>query len=387
MRKPIIAIALALVLGGAGAGPARAADPYVIYVVLPLTGFAAFVGQAVAKTLDLVADNENRHGGINGQPVKFIVEDDQSSPQVAVQLTNGIIARHVPVMLGSTISAMCQAQSPLVKDGPVVWCFSPVVRPPAGSYMFTTLQTTEDYIEVCLRYALGRGWRRVAVVATTDASGQDFDASFDRVIARPEFRAINVVDRDRFNIGDISTTAQVSRVKGSGADALLAWPTGTAIGTFFRNLQDAGVDLPTFTTPANGIFSLMRNLASVLPTNLYFPGTGVYAPNLLPPGPVKTAVFQYLDAMRAHNTVPDQGTIAAWDPPVIVIQALRKYGTNATAAQIRDYIDSYRGPGIIGQYDFQRYPQRGLNASSVLMVRWDKTRQDWTGVSKPGGAP
>jgi branched-chain amino acid transport system substrate-binding protein len=387
LRRVVVSVVLALALGLGIAAPAKAADPYTIYVVLPLTGFAAFIGQEISKTLGIIEEMTNARGGINGQPVKFSIADDQSNPAVAVQLTNGILARKVPVMLGSTISAMCQAQTPLVKDGPVLWCFSPVIRPPAGSYVFTTLQATEDYIEACLRYAQGRGWRKIAAIATTDTSGQDFEASLDRVLAKPEFRGITIAVRDRFNVSDISAAAQVARVKNSGAEAMLAWPTGTAIGTFFRGLQDAGVDIPTFTTPANGIYSLMRSLGQIIPSFLVFPGTGSYAPNLLSAGPVKTAVFQYIDSLRARGMVPDQSTVASWDPPVIMIQALRKYGTKATAEQIREFIANYRGPGIAGMYDFKAHPQRGLDASTVLLVRWDKTRQDWGGVSKFGGEP
>jgi branched-chain amino acid transport system substrate-binding protein len=383
-RKLAIAAMAGLVLGAAG--PVQAADPYEIPVVLPLTGFAAFIGKGIVDTLTIVEDLTNRKGGIRGRPVKFVVADDQSSPAVAVQLTNAIVAKHAPVMMGSTISAMCQAQAPLVKDGPVLWCFSPVVRPPAGSYMFTTLQATEDYIDAVLRYAQGRGWHKLALIATTDASGQDFDASFDRTIVKPEHRGETVVARDHFAIGDISVAAQVARIKSSGAEAILGWPTGTAIGTLFRAMADAGVDLPVFTTPANLIFTQMRSLTAV-PSQLYFPGTASYAPNLLPAGPLKQAVFEYLDAVRARGMPADQATLAAWNPPLIVIEALRKLGTNASAEQIREYIASYHGAGAIGQYDFRANPQRGLNAGSVIIVRWDKTRQDWYGVSKFGGEP
>lgn len=386
-RRVVLIAAVALLLAAGSAFPARAADPYEIRVVLPLTGFAAFVGQGIVTTLGVVEDLANKHGGIRGRPVKFVVEDDQSSPAVAVQLTNGVIARHVPVMLGSTISAMCQAQAALVRDGPVVWCFSPVIRPPAGSYMFTTLQATEDYIDVCLRYAQARGWRKIAVIATTDASGQDFDASFDRVIAKPEHRAETIVVRDHFNITDLSAAAQIARVKSSGAEAIFGWATGTAIGTLLRAGVDAGVDLPIFTTPANLIYGQMRSIAAVVPTNMYFPGTGAYAPNQLRAGAFKTAVFEYLDALRARGITPDQSTLASWDPPLIVIEALRKYGFNATPTQIREFIASYKGAGAMGQFDFPARPQRGLDGSSVLIVRWDKARQDWIGVSKFGGEP
>ena len=62
--------------------------------------------------------------------------------------------------------------------------------------MFTVLQTTDDYIDVCLRYAEARGWHKLAVITTTDASGQDFDATLDRVMAKLQTRLVAAL-RDR----------------------------------------------------------------------------------------------------------------------------------------------------------------------------------------------
>ena len=80
-----MALTAALVL--ASLVPARAAEPYDIYVILPLTGFAAYPGQTIAKVIGIVEEEANKQGGIHGRPVHFVIQDDQSSPQVAVQLS------------------------------------------------------------------------------------------------------------------------------------------------------------------------------------------------------------------------------------------------------------------------------------------------------------
>ena len=369
------------------AAPSQAAEPYDIYVILPLTGFAAFGGQTAQATLHALEGIANKQGGIHGRPIRFVIEDDQSSPQVAVQLTNAIIAKKAPVMLGSAISAMCLAQASTVHDGPVDWCFSPVPRPPAGSFQFVTSQTTDDYLAACLRYAQGRGWKRIAVFSTTDASGADFDASLDRILALPESRGQTIVDREHFNVTDLSAAAQMSRVKSAAPDAIFGWATGTAMGTLLRAANDAGVDLPMFTTPANMLHSQLRSLNSMIPTTLLFPGTAVYAPDQLRAGPAKQAVLDFREALRANGIEADTAAVLPWDPAAIVIGALRKLGTDATAEQIRSYIAGYKGVGVSGNFDFTAHPQRGLDASTVLIVRWDKALKDLKSVSSFGGKP
>ena len=85
---------LALVFAPAASAPALAqTSPYEINVILALTGAAAFIGTAEQKSLQLLEASTNKAGGIKGRPVKFVIVDDQSNPQVTVQLANGLIAK------------------------------------------------------------------------------------------------------------------------------------------------------------------------------------------------------------------------------------------------------------------------------------------------------
>jgi branched-chain amino acid transport system substrate-binding protein len=63
---------------------ARAAEPYEINVILSLTGYAAFIGTQEAASLGALEAVENKNGGINGRPIKFVITDDASNPVNAV---------------------------------------------------------------------------------------------------------------------------------------------------------------------------------------------------------------------------------------------------------------------------------------------------------------
>jgi branched-chain amino acid transport system substrate-binding protein len=82
-----IALALAAAALVLFALPGRAAEePFDLYVITSLTGPIAFLGTEAAKGLALVQEIANKTGGIRGRPVRFVIQDDQSNPQVAVQL-------------------------------------------------------------------------------------------------------------------------------------------------------------------------------------------------------------------------------------------------------------------------------------------------------------
>jgi branched-chain amino acid transport system substrate-binding protein len=364
---------------------ARAADPYEIDAILPQSGNGAFLGTAQMVALKLLEDMINKRGGVAGRPVKFNYLDDQSSPQVAVQLTDGIIAKKAAVMVGSTLTAICNAQAALIKDGPVLYCFSPGVHPPAGSYMFTAGTSTTDMIQASMRFFRSKGWTKLAIIATTDATGQDLDNNVAQMLQLPENKNVTIVEHEHYNATDVSVAAQIARIKASGAQALIAWTVGGPLATVFNAMQSTGLDIPVLATPGNMTYAQMKQYVTFLPKELYFPGSASFAPETLPNGPEKRAVNAYLDAFKAIGVKPDQGHLFVWDPILIIVDALNKLGPNATSAQIRDYITAYHGVGVFGQYDYHATPQRGIGVDSVIMVRWSPDKGTWVGVSKAGG--
>jgi branched-chain amino acid transport system substrate-binding protein len=387
MRNATIALAaLAALLPLAPAGAAQAYD---IDVVLPLTGPGAFLGQGERQSLQLVEKSVNGGGGIKGQELHFVFHDDQSSPQVGVQLASEIVAKQPAVLLGSSLVAICRAIVPLVKNGPVEYCFSPGLHPDAGSYAFTASVSTLDLADAVVRYFRMKGWTRVALMVSSDATGQDAEDGLKQVLARPENKAMQVVTTQHFNINDVSVSAQIENVKAADPQCFIAWSTGTPIATIFRAMLQAGLDVPTATTDGNMTYAQMTQYADFLPRQLYIPA-GEYAARdaaFLPP-----AVRQANDTLYAlyagMGAKPDEPAELAWEPAMLVVHALRTLGTNASATQIRDFLVHLKGyAGLDGIYDFEKVPQRGLDVTNAVVTLWSKQARSWGVVSKPAGEP
>jgi branched-chain amino acid transport system substrate-binding protein len=226
-----------------------------------------------------------------------------------------------------------------------------------------------------------RGWKKVAVITSTDATGQDADRSIDATFASD--KTMSIVAHEHFNPTDVSVTAQMSNIKASGAQALIAWSTGAPLGTILRGAKDVGLDVPVLTTAGNLTYTQMRAYAQFMPSQLLFPASPAFALDQLPAGPVKNAVQMYSTALAAAGIKPENGSYLAWDATMLVVDALRRLGPQATAAQLRAYLADVRGwPGIAGKHDFHAVPQRGVDASAVVIVRWDETAKTWVGASR-----
>ncbi len=384
----IVAIVLAALLASVPLA-GRAEDPFEINAIAPLTGSFAFLGKEEAEALGVVESTVNKAGGIRGRQIKFVIADDGSNAQTAVQLTNNIIAKKAQVMLGTSAVAACSAMAPLLANGPVDYCFSPGIHPPDGSYVFSASISTTDYISASIRYMRERGWKKVAILTSTDATGQDAERAIAAAVSAPENGGtVSLVDQEHFNTSDVSVAAQMAHIKASGAQVAILWTFGTAFGTVLRGAVQGGLTIPLVTSAGNLNFAQLISYASFMPDNLYImapPWAGV---NQLPNGPVKRLIGSYLAAFKAVGIRADEGQSISWDPAMLVVDALKNLGFNASAAQIRNYIANLRNwVGVNGIYDFHQIPQRGIGINWLVMVRWDPAKQDLIGVSKPGGMP
>ncbi len=385
-------LALACAAGAitiSNASRANAADPFEINVILSLTGPGSFLGKNEQSAVALVEQNVNKAGGIQGRPIKFVVADDQSSPQVDVQLANALIAKKVSLVLGPSLTAGCNAITALLKgDGPVLFCLTAGAHPEKGSYAFTYGVSTGDLIAVNLRYFHDRGWKKIALITSTDASGQDGEAGVDAALARPAFKDMTLVAREHYGISDQTVAAQISRIKASGAQAVLAWGTGSPIGTVLRGISEVGLDVPVGVSASNLIYPEMKQFATILPPGFMSAGLPCVALDSIPPGDLHAAVRDYVDSFKARGVHADVAQAIGWDPAIIVLGAFKKLGLNASAADLKTYLSQLHGfAGANGVYDFRDGSQRGLTEQNGIMVRWDARRDTWVAISKFGGAP
>jgi branched-chain amino acid transport system substrate-binding protein len=389
MTRWCVAILMTLLLGGAAAGPTLGAGaPYEINVVISTTGSGSFLGTHEAAALGVLENVVNASGGIKGRPVKFVFADDQTAPAVAVQLTQGLIAARVPVLMGSSLAATCTAMAALVqKTGPVQYCLSPVIRGAPGSYVYSASAGSDSIAAVIVRFFREHGWKRIAIITSTDASGADFDKQFDMALGQPENAAVSVLDREHFNGADLTVSAQMARIKASGAQAVVTFATGTPLGTLLRGFHDAGLDVPISASAGNMIYAQMAQYAGFAPKQLYFAATRGVAPDAnLRPGPIHDAQTVYFNAFKAAGIRPDFASSLVWDPGTIIVTGLRQLGPDATADQLHAWIQGLHSwAGIDGIYDFRDNSQRGIGQNAMVVYHWDGASGTFVVASRPAG--
>lgn len=156
-------------------------------------------------------------------------------------------------------------------------------------------------------------------------------------------------------------------------------------------MRDAGFEVPVASSAGNLSYREMEAFASSLPnSDVLVPGFAVYARDRITGAPaLRKIVDEFWDVMKANDIPePEVGYATAWDQGLVVVDALRRRGPNATAAQIHDYMESLRGlTGLFGTLDFKAAPQSGASNQWMFMLRWDPATNNFVVVSNTGGTP
>ena len=196
-------------------------------VVLPQTGHLGpgefGPGALVMENGFNMALEEINNSQLSDVRLKFIIEDDQSTVEGAVEAFNKLIHQDkVPVILGVWTSHVARSVFPIAQENGVV-AFSPVVLASdltaIGNFIFRASHPTDVLIPQGVKVTQERlGYQSVATIAdTVDHASRDSDAIFKKTFADS---GIELVASETFATGDTDFSAQLTRIKESNPDAI-----------------------------------------------------------------------------------------------------------------------------------------------------------------------
>jgi len=98
----------------------QAAEPIKIGMFLSLTGDYASEGQDSKRVAELLIEDVNAGGGINGEKVELVIEDAGSSPRLASAAATRIVASGAKMVVGTYGSALTEAAQDIFDEAGMV---------------------------------------------------------------------------------------------------------------------------------------------------------------------------------------------------------------------------------------------------------------------------
>lgn len=370
--KPTLFKTSLLAVAAAFACSAQAADLR-IGVAAALSGGAAQYGAAIRNGFQLAAEQINAAGGINGDKIQLVVEDEQGKKEEGINVFKKLIFQDKVLMVfGPTLSNSAQAADPIAQGSKtVVFGTSNTADgiTSIGDYVFRNSVTEADVLPETLKMAVRKAnVRKVAVIYGNDdvftKSGYD---NFKKALADLN---IPVTTTETFAKGDVDFKAQLTKIKAGNPDAIVISALIAEGAPIMVQARQLGLNLPFI--GGNGMNSVkVFDLAKDKSDGLYV-GSPWSIENQTEAN--RKFVVAYTSKFK---TAPDQFAAQAYDALHIASQALKKVKLSGNLAAdrtaLRDALPEVRWTGATGAFQFRRASDKagkpaGYDAQQAAIV-------------------
>ena len=365
-RTGSLALAGALLAGG----PVLAQEPIRIGAFLSVTGPAAFLGDPEQKTLEMVIERLNAEGGLLGRKLQLIAYDDAGDAEKARTFTKRLLEQDkVDVIVGGSTTGTTMAAVPLVEAAGTPFISlagAVVIVEPVKKWVFKTPHTDRM---ACEKIFVDLQARKLAKVALISGSG-GFDKSMrgECLKVAPKY-AIEVVADETYGAADTDMTAQLTKVRASGAQAVLNAGFGQGPAIVTRNYRQVGLTLPLY--QSHGVASKEYvKLSGPAAEGVRLPAAALLVPELLagndPQKPVVSAYKRDYEARFKADVSTFGGH--AYDGLMLAVNAIKRAGST-DKARLRDAIEATRGyVGTGGVVNMSASDHLGLDLSAFVML-------------------
>ena len=194
-----------------------------IGVVLSITGrFASTFGRPMATGFELALEEIN-NSQLGGRRISFIVEDDRSTVEGAVEAFNKLIQQDgVPVILGPATSSQTKVVFPIAQENQVV-AFSPTSAArglsATGDFVFRAALTTDVLIPSGIETTSAKlGYKTAATMYDEiDVFSTDSDEAVREALAAT---GVEVLITETFQGGNTDFSEQLTRIRDVNPDVI-----------------------------------------------------------------------------------------------------------------------------------------------------------------------
>ena len=372
----VVSVVLATGLGADGvfAGEIK------IGVAEALTGNAAQYGVPIRKGFELALGEINGAGGIHGNKIELIIEDEQGKKEEAINVFKKFIFQDKALMLfGPTLSNSAQASDPVAQAAKIVVFGTSNTADgitSIGNYVFRNSVTEADIVPITLRAAVkSAAIKKVAVLYGNDDIFTK--SAYDNFAKALQAQKIPVLTTESFSKGDVDFKPQLTKIKASGADAIVLAALVSEGAPIMVQARQLGIALPFIS--GNGMNSpRLFELAKDSSDGLWV-GSPWSVENQAPENKRFLAAFQ-----RVHNALPDQFSAQAYDAMYIVATALKKIKLTgkieADRAALRNALPATQFSGATGPFKFRQVNDKdgkpaGYDAVQTAIVMLTKGNQ------------
>jgi len=369
MKKFASKILMAVVAVSLCAAPAFA-ENIKIGAILAVTGGASFLGGPEARTIEMVVEEINAKGGINGNKIELIIKDSAASPEKAISFAKQLIEEDkVLAIIGPSTSGetmkiknICQqAKTPLLSCGA-----AEVIVNPVASYVFKTPQKDSYAVKKIYMEMNKLGISKIAVLAGNTGFGKAGKGLLLKLA--PEF-GIEVVEVEVYDKKSNDLSAVVAKIKANkDVQAVVNWSIVPAQAIVPKNMRQAGWDVPLFQSHGFGNIKYVEAAGAAAEGIIFPAGRLLIADALADDNPQKALLMAYKKNYESKFNEP-ASTFGGhgYDAITILAAAIAEGGNDRD--KVRTAIENMKNfAGTGGVFSFSAEDHNGLDIDAFQMM-------------------
>jgi branched-chain amino acid transport system substrate-binding protein len=368
MKKlAVMMVVMGMVLALASIAPA--ANEFKIGAIFASTGPASMLGLPEKNTADMLVEKINAAGGVNGKPVKLVFYDTEGDATKTVTATKKLIKKDkVDVIIGPTTSGNSMAILNIAGEEkvPLISCAASVkIVVPVKPYVFKTPQTDVMAVEKIYTKLKADGIKKIAILTVSNGFGDSGRVQLQNFASD---YGLSIVADERYGGKDTDMSAQLTKIKGTDAQAIICWGTNPGPAVVAKNRKQLGITIPLYNS--HGVASKkFIELAGDAAEGTFLPaGKLLVVDQLEMDDPQRKLLSEYkTDYETKFGGSANTFGGHAYDAFMIAVMAFEKADKNGTA--IRDEIEKITGfVGTGGIFNFSADDHNGLTKDGFVMV-------------------
>jgi branched-chain amino acid transport system substrate-binding protein len=364
--------AAALGLAAALQTPAAGKEPLRVGALLAVTGPASFLGAPEARTLEMLVEELNAKGGIDGRKVELFVKDTGGNPEKALSFAKQLIEEdRVFAIVGPATSGETIAVKAVAEESETVLlscAAAEVIVNPVLAHVFKVAPKDSFAAEMIFRRMKKMGVRRIGFLSSNTGFGK---AGKEQVEKLAPAHGIEIAVSEVYDKAATDLTAEVTKLKAANVQAILNWSIEPAQAIVIKNARQLGLSVPIFQSHGFANVQYARAAGAAAEGVLFPASRVVVAEALAASDRQKPVVAAYKKAYEARFR-EDVSTFGghAYDAFGILVRAVREAGLDR--ARVRAAIENMKGfVGTAGVFNFSPADHNGLaiDAFEMLTVR------------------
>ena len=370
MKTVTLAVVSILCILMMTASPVLAADTIKVGAILAVTGPASFLGAPEAKTLQMMTEEINKKGGIMGKKIDLIIKDSGASPEKALSFAKQLIEEDkVLAIIGPSTSGETMKIKNVAEEGKTILlscAAAEVIVNPVAKYVFKTPQNDSFAVIKIFDQMKKMKISKIGVLSSNTGFGQAGKAQIEKMAPQ---HGIQIVANEVYDKAATDLTAEVTKVKASGAQAIVNWSIEPAQAIVIKNARQIGFKGPIFQSHGFGNIRYVQ-AAGPAADGVIFPAGRLLVANELPKSNKQKAVLMAYKKDYERRFKEDASTFGghAYDAMLILTKAIEKaHSTNEEA--VRNAIENLKGVvGTGGIFNFSPQDHNGLSIDSFEML-------------------